>query len=123
MGVIDQIRERQRERKRELSSNLTSDLILGMKLSEFARHDISLRIHSEVLSCDVWLCSNEKTALQVKEDKPGAITYTINELRKLYKLQPSPEDLRTIHDTKSIFPRSKIIDSSLKETSDKSDRT
>lgn len=115
MRIVDQIRERQKARKRELSSNPTLDQILGMRLSELSRRNIALRIYSEVLGCEIWLCSSEEMAAQIKEDDPGSVTYTVDELRKLYSLKPSPEDLRGIYNAKTVFPGSKIIASRLKE--------
>jgi hypothetical protein len=87
-----------------------------LRLSELAKRNIALKIYSEVLGSEIWLCSSEEMAAQLRQDDPEAVTYTVDELRKLYKLQPFPEDLRGIHNAKTIFPGSKIIDSRLKET-------
>jgi hypothetical protein len=104
-------------------SEIGKERILGLRLPELAKRNIALKIYSEVLGCEVWLSSNEQMASPVKGDDPVAVTYTVDELRNLYKLQPSPEELRAIHDTKDIFEGSEIVDSNLKEMGDESDRT
>ncbi len=123
MSIIDRIRERQREGKKEPSSSLTLEQILRMRLSELAQRNIALRIYSEVLGCEIWMCSTTEMGNQLREDDPAAVIYIATELRNLCKLQPSPEDLRALHNTKTVFPGSKIVDTTLKKKSDESDRT
>lgn len=53
-------------------------------------------------------------AKQIKKDDPAALTYTTQELQSLVKLNPSPNDLKRIHETKTIFPGSKVIGSETK---------
>ena len=52
---------------------------------------------------------------QVKKDAPTAVCYTAREVRKLIKLNPTPEDIKRIHEAKTVFPDSRIIESELKE--------
>lgn len=107
-------------KKGELASPLTLDQILQLKLSELSRRNIALKIYSEVLGCEIWLCGNEQMAKQLKEDDPGAVIYTANEMKRLLSLNPDPKGLMNIHTAKTIFPGSKIVDSRLKQTSDES---
>lgn len=86
-------------------------------LSEFGKRNIALQIYSEYLSCEVWLCSNTGMQKQIKNDDPKAITYTVDELRHLIKLNPNPDELRGIHYAKEIFHKSKIINSVLRNKS------
>lgn len=96
---------------------------LNMRLSELAKRNIALKIYSEILGCEIWLGSNEEMANRLRQDDFGAITYTVEELRSLYRLKPSPEELITIHSAKTVFDGPRIVDSTLKETSDEPDRT
>jgi hypothetical protein len=53
-------------------------------------------------------------AAQVKADDPGAVTYTVDEMRKLIRLNPTPEDIKRIHNAKSLFNRSRILETTPK---------
>lgn len=94
------------------------DHLLQLRLSELAKREMAIKVYSEILRCDVWLCSNKTIALKVEADDPGAITYTIREMRELIKLNPGPEDLENIYNAKNVFHGSRIVDSWLKEESD-----
>lgn len=83
--------------------------ILQLKLSDLVNKEIAIKIHSEVLNCDVWFCGNEKIASLVKEEDPQAVIYSIKELIKLLELEPDVEEIRAIHNIKAVFPSSKII--------------
>lgn len=123
MGIVDQIRERQRARKKELSSIPTLEQILGLRLSELVRRGIAIKIHSEVLGCEIWLCGNERIAAQLRQDDLGAVIYTADEMRRLIKVNRVSEDLKGIHNAKTGFPGSKVVDSRLEEAIDEPDRT
>ncbi len=84
-----------------------------MKLSELKDRDMAIQIYSEVLCCNLWLCSNNGMAAKIRGDDPEAVTYTVGELREIINLKPNPEDLKAIHNAKLVFPNSKIIDSKL----------
>lgn len=83
--------------------------ILQLKLSDLVNKEIAIKVHSEVLNCDVWFCGTEKIASLVKEEDPQAVIYSIKELIKLLELEPDVEEIRAIHNIKAIFPSSKII--------------
>jgi hypothetical protein len=85
-----------------------------MTLQEFGRRNLALEINSEILGCHIWLCSNGEMEAQVKKDEPGGLTFTVKELEALLRLNPTPEDIKRIHDAKSVFEGSKIIESKLK---------
>ena len=78
-------------------------------LSEFEKREIAVEIYSELLKCNIWLCSDEDMADQIKMDSPGAVCYTTHELRDIIKLNPSPESLKKINEAKGTFPGSSII--------------
>lgn len=111
----EQLKEKQRlgqkdnSEIRESGSSLHYRLLL--RLSELAKRNIALKIFSQILGCEIWLCGNEKMAFQVKQDDPEAITYTVDEMRKIMKLNPTPEDIKRIHNLKSIFNGSRILES------------
>lgn len=88
----------------------TLDHLLQLRLSELAKRNIAIKIYSEILGCEIWLCSNATMALQIRADDPEAITYTVAEMRRLIALGPTADDLRNIHNAKSLFYGSKIID-------------
>ncbi len=91
------------------------DQILLLRLSELAKREMAVKVYSEILGCEVWLCGSARIALQIREDDPEAITYTVREMRELIKLNPSPEDLKNMHNAKTVFPGSRIVDSKLKD--------
>jgi len=84
-------------------------------LSEFKKCNMAVEVYSEFLDENIWFCSNEKMASQIKQDDPEAIVYTASELYELYELQelsllePSNEMLKGINNVKSVFKDSKII--------------
>lgn len=82
--------------------------ISGIALTEFARRDIAVEIYSEVLGCNIWFCSNDKIATQIRKDSQGQVCYTVEELRHLISLNPGPESLIKIHEAKRIFPKGKL---------------
>jgi hypothetical protein len=94
----------------ELETQLIEE-ILGIKLSEFTTRHLGLQIYSEVLGLEIWFCSNETIASQIKHDDPEAVTYTVDEMRELIRLQPTPEELKRLHDARSVFDGSRIIKS------------
>lgn len=107
----------EKEKKEEEQPQSSFD-IAYMKLSELAKRDMAIEIRSEILDCRIWLCSNEEMVSQIRKDDPEAITYTVEELRELIRLNPTPDDIKRIHDAKSVFKRAKITDSKLKGSSD-----
>lgn len=96
-----------RDKVKSLQTRLKKE-VEQLKLSEFARRDMAVEIYSEVLGCNLWLCSNDEMAAQIKEDVPRAVCYTCEELRQLVSLNPDPESLKKIHDAKAFMPNSKI---------------
>lgn len=113
---VEKLNEIEKQLK-EQETALTAECLPGIKLSEFERRDIAVEIYSEVLGCELWLCSNKYIAAQIREDAPGAVCYTVKELRHLLGLNPSPESLKTIHEAKAVFPGSTIeeTDKSLRQ--------
>jgi len=105
------ITQREESKSKVWTPNL--EQITSMKLTELAKRDIAIQIFSEILDCEIWLCSNEAMEIQIKKDDPAAITYTIDEIMNLIKLNPDPEELKRIHNAKEVFVDSKIVDSRL----------
>lgn len=82
--------------------------------SELEKRSMAIEIYSELLDENIWLCSNEEMATQVKSDDPHAVCYTVAELKELVRLCPTSEEIKRIHAAKGTFEGSKIMDSSLK---------
>ena len=113
MSIIEKIREKQELRRklmREGNLNLTPNEIATMGLSECAERGIAIEIHSEVLGSNIWFCPDDAMANQLKKDDPSAITYTVDELKHLLNLNPTPEDIKKLHFLKKGFKNSKIIE-------------
>lgn len=104
LDKLDELIEQ--EKKEETPTTLEN--IPGITLAEFARRNMAVEIYSELLGCNIWLCSNKEMAAQVKKDDPETVTYTTHELRELVKLNPDPEGLKKIHDAKRVFPGSTL---------------
>jgi hypothetical protein len=96
------------EQQKKEETSLTVESIPGITLAEFARRDIAVEIYSEFLQCDIWLCSNDEIASQLKKDASEQVCYTLDEIRSLSTLNPSPESLKKIHEAKIVFPNSKL---------------
>ncbi len=112
------LKEHRKEGPKQTANYIISlEQILGLRLSELTKRNIALRVNSEVLGSEIWLCGNQEMAAKVRQDDPRAVVYTADKLRKLYNLQPSPDGLRAIHNVKIVFNESRV-DSRLKEDDD-----
>jgi hypothetical protein len=114
MSLIDKIKESQKTKQIERKQPLPLEQIPYMTLLEFGKRYMALEIDSEILGCHIWLCSNEEMEAQVKKDEPGGLTFTVKELEALLRLNPTPEDIRRVHEAKSVFEGAKVIESKLK---------
>ena len=112
-GIWDEILGQETKAANEANISgfgINLERILSMRLSEFAKRNMAIEIYSEVLGRSFWLCFNELMALQVKEDYPDTVTYTVDEMRELIRLNPNTESLRSIHNVKSVFGNSRLIE-------------
>ncbi|NJL27405.1 MAG: hypothetical protein HC897_05670 [Thermoanaerobaculia bacterium] len=75
--------------------------VAAMTLEEFARAGLKLRVHSQVLGCDVLFISDNVPDDEI--DARGLPVYRAHELRKLALLKPRPHSLRCIHEVKTVF--------------------
>jgi len=107
MGIRNWLEEAEKEN--ETLNELGIRQIVNMKLSDLAKRDIALKIHSKVLNAEVWLCSDSEMEKQIQNDDPEAITYSVDEVRELIRLRPTPHELRKINDIKAVFRGSKVI--------------
>jgi len=78
-------------------------------LSEFKKCNMAVEVYSEFLDEKIWFCSNTDMAKQIKGDDPEAVCYTAVELEKLIDLNPSKEFLKKVHNAKSVFKNSTLI--------------
>ncbi len=104
LDKLDEIIEQQKNEE----TPLTLECIPGITLTEFARRDIAVEIYSDFLQCNLWLCSNNEMATQLKKDAPEQVCYTLDELRHLISLNPDPKSLQKINSAKSVFPGSTL---------------
>jgi len=104
-----------KELEKPNNKKIKSDDIPLLTLSEFKSCDYAVQILSSVLNCNVWFCPDEQMVEEILEDDPTAVCYTADELQKLIKLGPGCKDfLKKIHDTKTVFDNSRIIDTKRK---------
>lgn len=106
LDIIDRVLEEQKKEPKQVFGDISL-----LRLSELAKRNMAIEIYSQILSCEVWLCSNELMVKSVKKDYPAAITYTVDEMKELIRLNPTPEDLKRVHNAKTVFPGSKLADS------------
>jgi len=85
-----------------------------LTLSEFKDCEFGIKVFSSVLNCHILFCPNEQMIEEVLEDDPVALTYTSSELQKLIELNPSKDLLKQIHDTKTVFDGSTIVETNNK---------
>ena len=100
--------ERAKKKMEELKKNppvLQAENIINLSLAEFSRRNIAIEIYSEVLKCNVWLCSDENMKAQIERDDPDQMCYTARELWQIVKLNPTPESLQKINEAKEEFPK------------------
>ncbi|NJL26455.1 MAG: hypothetical protein HC897_00580 [Thermoanaerobaculia bacterium] len=75
--------------------------VAAMTLDEFASAGLKLRVHSQVLGCDVLFVSDNVPDDEI--DAHGPPVYRAHELRKLALIKPQPHSLRCIHEVKTVF--------------------
>jgi len=84
------------------------DYILNLRFSELASHNMGIKIYSEIIGAELWFCTNDSIASQVKRDDPDSVIYTIDELKKLISAKVKSDDLKAINNAKKVFPSAKI---------------
>ncbi|NJL26519.1 MAG: hypothetical protein HC897_00920 [Thermoanaerobaculia bacterium] len=79
----------------------TPKAVAAMTLDEFARAGLKVRVHSQVLACDVLFVSDNVSDDEI--DARGLPVYRAQELKKLALMKPQPHSLRCIHEVKAVF--------------------
>lgn len=79
----------------------TPRVVAAMTLEEFARAGLKVRVHSQVLACDVLFVSDNVSDDEI--DARGLPVYRARELKKLALMKPQPHSLRCIHEVKAVF--------------------
>jgi len=103
------------EEQRDQDSSITFDGIPSMSLAEFNKRNLALEIYSDILDCNIWLCSNDSMVKQIQSDNPGSVCYTAQELKKLIELNPRLDDIKNVNAAKQVFPKSSINNTCSKE--------
>ncbi len=88
----------------------TPDFYINLSLSEIKKRDIAFQIYSEYVDDTFWICSNEKMVEQINIDDPESVVYHIDEIVRINKLKPDIKSLKSIHETKTIFRNSKVLE-------------
>ena len=79
----------------------TPEDVEAMALDEFARAGLIVQVEVPRFGSDVLFVSDDVPEVEV--ENRGLTVYRAAELRKLYRWQPKPHDLRVIHDVKTIL--------------------
>jgi len=112
---LDKIEETIEQQKKEYLP-LTVENLPTITFGEFARRNIAVEIYSEFLGSNLWLCSNSEMATQLMNDAPAQVCYTLDEIKNLLTLNPSPDCIKKIHEAKTSFAGSIIKESVTKKT-------
>jgi len=86
------------------------DLLPNISLAEFKKRNMGVLVYSKYLDDEIWFCSNDKIANQIKSDDPDATTYTVDELINILRLETDVESLKSIHEAKKCFRNSKVVE-------------
>jgi len=94
--------------KRSTNDSFLKNQLKNISLDKFKNLDYVIELHSEILNENVWFCSNEKMASQIKQDDPEAIVYTASELIELCNINPKEDLVKAIYYSKTVFQESKL---------------
>lgn len=98
------------EKVGKIKKRLLSELP-DIDIKEFSKRNIAVEIYSDVLKSSVWLCSDNEMADQIQHDaSENVVCYVASELQKLIELNPRKDFLKKIHDIKTVFNPSKLIE-------------
>ena len=100
----------EKDKETYLYEVLDNNSLKNLSIERFSQLNIGVEIYSKVLDEKIWFCSNTDMAKQILEDDPTAVCYTAYELQNLIGLNPNVDLLKTIHDTKTVFNPSKLIE-------------
>lgn len=73
----------------------------NMTLEEFAGAGQAVKVFSEILGEDIYLCSDENAMKMVHAE--GLVAYLPDELMAIHQAHPSSEALKLIHEVKKSF--------------------
>jgi hypothetical protein len=69
---------------------------------DFSRAGLVVKLHSDLLSEDFFLVSDEDLRAQVMAENPGAVAYLPDEIERLAGIRP--EEAKRLHMVKKAFP-------------------
>ena len=79
----------------------------NMTLEHFAKTRLAIKVESSVLDEIIFFSPNQSVAAELR--KEGFVCYTAKELEVLTRKQFHPDELKKIHEVKTVFPGSSII--------------
>ena len=110
-GVVsEELRKQMLRQKPDLMRLLRTDSgmqesgdarVAAMRLDEFARAGLIVQVRSEVLGTEILFASDDVPESKLK-DRPEVV-YRAHELKKLARVPPDPQHLRTIQMVREIF--------------------
>jgi len=109
LELLESVSNRIQKEESLVDKLITEDLLPTISLNEFRKRKISALVYSEYLQDEIWFCSEDEIANQIKNDDPNAVTYTVSELIEIEKLKPDIKALKNIHQTKKCFKNSTVV--------------
>lgn len=92
----------------EHQSSPNIEYLLNLRFSELKSRNLGIKIYSEFIGDEIWLCTSETIATQLKLDDPKSVVYTLDELQILINQSVGKDELKKMHDVKKVFPHSTI---------------
>lgn len=98
--VTEDIVEIMKQHKAEIIDEVRQS-VENMTLDEFADAGRAVKVFSEVLGEDIYLCSDENAMMMVHAE--GLVAYLPDELMSIHQAHPKREELMQIHEVKKSF--------------------
>ena len=85
---------------------VSKDEVALMGLHEFAKHNLIIKVHSELLGKHICFVSNEVLRNEIADE--DFVTYLPQELEHLIKVKATLDEIKKIHMIKELFPGSRV---------------
>jgi hypothetical protein len=82
-------------------------MVENMTLEQFTNSRLAIKLESSILNEVICFASNEGVAAELR--KEGFVCYTAKELEALTRKQFQPDEIKKIHEVKTVFPGCSII--------------
>lgn len=98
--VTEDIVEIMKQHKAEIIDEVRQS-VENMTLDEFADAGRAVKVFSEILEEDIYLCSDEDAQEMIQAE--GLVAYLPDELMAIHQARPGSEALKLIHEVKKSF--------------------